>query len=57
MVTAIFKTGKVTQYTDADEVKTEQSEYIILQNGSPVGQVPRENVEQFMFSANQPKTA
>lgn len=57
MVTAIFKTGKVTQYTDADEVKTEQSEYIVLQNGTPVGQVPRENVEQFMFSANQPKTA
>lgn len=55
MVRIIFKTGKVTDYVDADEIKSEQNEYIILNKSIPVGQIPRENVEQIMFAQSLPK--
>lgn len=55
MVTVILKTGKSTQYIKADEIKTEQTEYLIYEGEHVVGQIPRENVEQFFLEANRPE--
>ena len=51
MIEVILNTGESKKYPTADEVKTEQREYLIYSKNQIVAQVPRENVKNIEYSA------
>lgn len=48
--------GDDSAYNTADEVQAKGQEYILLANGKPVAQFPRERVEEIAFVPNKAET-